>query len=412
MHWPADRLLAPLRLLPVLALVGLSLTHGPVVPAQVRAVVLQDPANSQPLDTPPLFPPRRAELTRLWEVGSEGTIIDGMIAGPGGVVYAAAEGVIRMLSPEDGRTIWERSFGERLSLSPGGRSGRIFQPLETRLVALSPQDGRFLWEAPLPAPALHAATATASLLIVPMEPRLIGAFATDSGLLLWSRELECEPSAPVGSGPEILVVGCEDGQFVGLDARQGDVLWTADTGNRIQARPLAVGKSAYLGNDAGEILAVGLKRGKRRYRSRVAADPVAPLTVHDELLLVGAMDNLLYAFRLRKGHLAWSADAGARNLSPPALRGNVAVCASPLAPWMVVMDVRDGQVLAREKFPGEERLSAAAPVFAGGVLVSATRTTAGGPGWITGYGILVEEVARSAGGPAPAASGSAVTPGS
>jgi len=206
--------------------------------------------------------------------------------------------------------------------------------------------------------------------------------------------------------------GCEDGQFVGLDPRQGDILWTGATGSRIQARPVAVGNRAYLGNDAGEVVAVGLRRGKRRYRNRVAADPVAPLTVRDELLLVGAMDNLLYAFRLRKGHLAWSADAGARNLSPPALRGNVVVCASPLAPQMVLMDVRDGEVLAREKFPGDERLSAAAPVFAGGVLVSATRTSAGGPGWITGYSIEVEEMTGAAGGSAPAAAGSAVTPGS
>jgi hypothetical protein len=64
---------------------------------------------------------------------------------------------------------------------------------------------------------------------------------------------------------------------------------------------------------------------------------------------------------------------------------------------MTVLDGRDGEVLAKEKFTEPERLSASAPVFAGPVLVAATRTFAGGPGWIAGYTVEVEEITGLAG---------------
>jgi outer membrane protein assembly factor BamB len=345
-------------------------------------------------------------VTPLWEVESAGTVIDGMLAGPGGVVYAVEEGSIRALAPRDGHLLWEAGFDSDLHLPPTGLGGRLYQIAGTRLVALSTVDGEKLWTTTLPAAITASPTPVGPIVAAATSERALVAYHAEDGAFRWRVELECQPTAPVGTGADLLVLGCDDGHLLGVDFREGRILWRRKTGGRIRTRPVVYEGRAYVGNDAGEIIAVGLRRGRRKYTSRVAADPVAPLALRRKLLLVGAMDNLLYAFRLKNGHLAWSADAGTRNLSAPALRNDLAACAPPLSPRLVILDTRDGAVLARSRFPPEDRLAASAPVFAGSVLVNSTRTLAGGPGWITGYSVTVEELTATGAGQAPATAGS------
>jgi len=70
------------------------------------------------------------------------------------------------------------------------------------------------------------------------------------------------------------------------------------------------------------------------------------------------------------------------------------VAAPVLARDVVVFDARDGSLLVRRPFSADERISAAAPVFNGGVLLVSSRPAGGGPGWVGGFAVDLEETAE------------------
>jgi outer membrane protein assembly factor BamB len=148
----------------------------------------------------------------------------------------------------------------------------------------------------------------------------------------------------------------------------------------------------FLGVADHTITCLGAKKGKKRYRAHMAGNPAAPLQIYKDLVLAGSKDNLVYAIKQHKGYLAWSADTGSRILTATATRGHVAASSPLYGTLLVLMDLRDGAVVAREALPGSDRISAGSPHFAGQTLISATQPLAGGEGWLTGYSIDVVEI--------------------
>lgn len=382
---------APRLLILVLAL---TLATAGLLPArgQVRPVVLDDPSRPRPLVEPPLFPPRQAALESLWNVPSGGTVIDGFLAGPGGIIYAVREGTVRFLAPKTGELIWSRDLGEALRFAPLGSRGRVFLVRGQSLEALAATDGRTLWNVPLPAPPVFAPTTDGTRIVSTLEKGTVASFAAETGKVIWVGQTGCEASSPAGLGSGLVVVGCEDGRLAGLDAASGRVKWLRQSRARIRTRPLVLGHSILTGNDAGEFISWGSKHGRRRFTAHIAADALASPVRHRNLVLVGGLDNLLYGFRLRSGFLAWSADVGTRVLTPPATRAFVAVNFPPLATKIVTVDTRDGTILAETPVEEKGQVSAAGPVFAGAVLVCSTRSLAGGPGRVAGFKVEVKEL--------------------
>ncbi|MFQ5766955.1 MAG: PQQ-binding-like beta-propeller repeat protein, partial [Acidobacteriota bacterium] len=337
---------------------------------------------------------RRALLEKVWEVPAEGNIIDGPLALADGLFYAVKEGVVRSLSPDDGHTLWRHRFDREISLAPTGLAGRLFVVVGDGLSALHMGGGSTLWSTSLPSPPLFSPLPTGPRLVVLMKGGRLLTLDQVSGSPLWNMNLPCEPSSPPGGDGNLLVIGCSQGDVLGIESAGGRLLWKRRTSGRIRAQPIIHDHRIVLGNDAGQIIALGTRHGHRKYTAHVAADPVTPLLDHGRLVLVGALDNLLYGFLRRTGHLRWKVDLQARALAAPALKETVAVNAPPLSSGMVVVDTRDGAVLARRPLPGEGRISAAGPVFAGSVLVLSSRPAGGGPGWLTGLSLEVQILAK------------------
>ncbi len=377
------------------AVTVLALTAGLAGPAgaQVRPIVLENPSRPGERVEPPLYPPRQARLTARWETPSEGTVIDGLLAGPGGIVYAVREGRVRSLRAEDGGLVWEQSLDGEILHPPVGLAGRIAVVTTHRLVVLAAQDGRVLWESALSSPPLQRPTLSRNAAVLALGSGVIEAFELESGVHRWRAQPICRVAVPLGAGAGKILAGCEEGLLLGLDLSTGRTVWRRKLGAAPRTAPVADGRNAYIGTARRELVALGLERGRRRYTARLAAECAAPPRVREGLVLAGAMDNLVYALRRRNGHLAWTADAGARVVSPPAVRDGLAVISPPLATVITVVDLRDGQVLGRERFNERDRHSAAGPVWAGDALVGSTRSLAGGPGWLTGYAVTVEELA-------------------
>jgi outer membrane protein assembly factor BamB len=375
-----------------LAAPGLAaLTIVAPVRAQVRPLVLADSSRPGALFNAPLYPPRRATLRALWEVPSGGTIIDGMLSTAAGLVYAVREGRLRCHAAEDGLLLWETALGSDLSLPPATDGARIFVAAGAEAMAITASDGRLSWRVPLPAPASSGPAVGASLGVMTLADGSVLALRSEDGSVAWTASPGCTVSSPPGIGPALAAVGCEDGQVVAFQLGSGRIAWRRRTGARVRAAPLVSTRSVFVGNDDGRISSFSVRRGGHRFTARAAADVLSRPVEDGKLILAGAMDNLLYACRPRSGHLVWRGDIGYRPLSPPAVRGEIVVASPVLARDVVVFDARDGSLLVRRPFAKDERISAAAPVFHETVLLVSSRPTAGGPGWVGGFAVDIEE---------------------
>ncbi len=364
---------------------------APVAQAQVRPLVLESPSHRDVLHTPALFPSRLATLESLWEVPTGGTLLPGLIGGPGGVVYGLREGRVLSRSTGDGSILWERDFGA-LQWAPRGSEGRLYVLTPGKLRALDPASGEDLWGKDLGAEAAFPPLLTRDLVLVVLQGGRMLALAPEDGNLVWEADLGCAPPAEPALGENLLLAGCPDGKVNALSTVDGQVLWERILPAPMTVKPAITEKRVFVGTQDYTVTCLSAGRGKKKYRVHLAGNPASSLGVRGDLILAGSQDNLLYAIRQHGGHLAWSADAGARLLSLPAIRGHIAVASPALSDQLVVMDLRDGAVTGRRFLPGEERMSAGSPVFAGKTLVVASHPNTGGPGWLSGMKLDVSTI--------------------
>ena len=359
--------------------------------AQVRPLVLEESSRSRRMDVPQLLPRRRAELRTLWEVEAGGTLMTGILGGAGGFVYALREGRIVSRATTDGSLLWTQEL-PGLQWAPQGLNRRLFVIHESALKALDPGDGTILWTRTLPAPAAFPPVVTDRHLMVTLENGEIATFSPDLGEPLWQIGAGCQPEVSPQLQDGMVIVGCPDAVVRAFSALDGSSLWEHRLKKPILVRPAVAEDRVFLGVADHTITCLAAKNGKKRYRAHMAGNPSGPLQLYQDLVLAGSTDNLLYAIRLRKGYLAWSADAGSRLLTPVVTRSHLAAASPLFGTIMVLIDLRDGAVVARENLPGGDRVSAGSPHFAGQTLVSGTQPVSGGNGWLTGYRVNLEEL--------------------
>jgi outer membrane protein assembly factor BamB len=370
-------------------LLTLWIIPGPV--AQVRPLVLEESSRVRRMAEPQLFPPRRAELEELWEVEAGGTLLAGLMGGSGAFVYALRDGQVVSRATEDGRLLWTREI-PGLAWPPLGLNRRLFVIEGQALTSLDPGDGSTLWSQPLPAPAAFAPVVTDQQILVALQQGDIATFSPAGGEPIWQTATGCLPEVEPQLQGGLVIVGCPDGMVRAFSATDGAALWERQLKKPILVRPAVAKDRVFLGTADHTITCLGTAHGKKRYRAKMAGNASAPLQIYKDLVLAGSTDNLVYAIKQHRGFLAWSADAGARLLTPVVTRSHLAASSPLLATQLMVMDLRDGAVLARERLSGEDRISAGSPHFAGLTLVAMTQPVSGGAGWLTGYKVTVSEL--------------------
>jgi hypothetical protein len=385
--------LSPRSRLRLAAAFGLLLVFWalPVPMAQVRPLVLEESSRSRSMQEPQRFPMRRAGLEPLWEVEAGGTLMAGILGGSGAFVYALSEGQVISRATDDGRMLWTQDL-PGLNWPPLGLNGRLIVIHDEALKALDPGDGTTSWTRPLPAPAAFPPILTERQILVTLENGEIATFSPDQGEPIWQTAAGCQPEVSPQLQAGLVIVGCPDAMVRAFSATDGTALWERRLKKPILVRPAVADGRVFLGVADHTITCLAAKNGKKRYRAHMAGNPSAPLQIYEDLVLAGSKDNLLYAIKLHKGYLAWSADAGSRLLTPVVTRSHLAAASPLFSTIMVIMDLRDGAVVARENLPGGDRVSAGSPHFAGRTLISGTQPVSGGHGWLTGYQVSLVEM--------------------
>ena len=137
------------------------------------------------------------------------------------------------------------------------------------------------------------------------------ALDTQTGKVLWRRDIGEALAAGVGVGGATVVVVTREGEVVGLGATDGLVLWRKKVGSEVLARPVISGDKVLLRSGDGQVIGLSLSSGKIVWRVRRAVPALsvrglsAPLILED-VAVVGFASGRLSGIDPETGRELWN----------------------------------------------------------------------------------------------------------
>jgi outer membrane protein assembly factor BamB len=294
---------------------------------------------------------------------------------------ADADGLVTALSTADGRPLWKRETKLPLSGGPGADTSRLMiGSSDGSLIALSAADGSELWRARVGSEILSVPRIAGNTVVVHTLDDSVYGFDTAKGDQRWKFSY----TAPVltlrgSSSPAIVgqnaIVGLSGGKLVNLEVETGLPAWevtvTPPHGRSeleriadIDADPVVVDDTIYVGTYNGDLAAVDLQSGAVLWRRALSTN--AGLTAAAGMLYVTDSNDYVWAAQPSDGAGVWKQEAlKYRRLSPPAVIGDLVVVGD-LDGYVHWLSRHDGRIVARTK-AGDGPITAQ-PVAAAGIL--------------------------------------------
>jgi len=220
-----------------------------------------------------------------------------------GQLYVHAAGALHALDAATGALRWRLPAGE-LAVPPIVRSGWLILALaDGGLQAVRGQDGVVLWAQAMRAPLTSPPSIDGNMFAAAFADRRIALIDIATGAPKWERTLGSRPGGITLSGDRIFVA-TDDGHFLSLETRDGDLDWPWRLGSRIVGAAAADGDRIY----------------------------------------VVALDNIVRAFSRGSGHVRWSHPIPTRALSGPLLIDGLVVITSAQvgAPGLTYINAKTG----------------------------------------------------------------------
>jgi outer membrane protein assembly factor BamB len=187
-----------------------------------------------------------------------------------------------------------------------------------------------------------------------------GIYAVDAegGANLWSYELEGTIVGGVAVGNDALYVGCSDGNLYALDigvvgsqGRLKEGFVTAETGDKVWARPLVHDGIVYFGSLDHKLYAVDGDTGEPVWDApfETGGGIGSTALIVDGVLYVGSFDSKFYAVDAATGQEIWALEAGNWFWSDPVYRDGI-VYACSLDYNVYAIDAETGEIAS--SWPG------------------------------------------------------------
>ena len=286
----------------------------------------------------------------------------------GGRVFVADnDGGVAAVSTADGRIQWQRQTKLPFSGGPG-TDGRalVLGTSHGQVVALSASDGSQLWSASVDSEVLSVPLVAGDLMVVHTLDDSVYGLEAATGAQRW-RFLYPAPiltlrgsSSPVAADSAALV-GLSGGRLVKLDLAGGVPIWevtvTLPSGRTeleriadIDADPVVVGSTAYVGTYNGDLAAVDLVTGDILWRRTLSSH--AGLAADASALYVTDSADNIWSAAPEDGAGRWKQEQlGHRLLTAPAILGDYLVVGD-LEGWLHWISRRDGTLAGRAKVAG------------------------------------------------------------
>jgi outer membrane protein assembly factor BamB len=337
-----------------------------LAPAPPYGVGWLPPAVAAEITKPIPLPsaPRPGLGRRALIVGAAGVAGAGLLAG--GVALL----VDRATRPPEGTWTFKPKSGE-VTGGPAASGGLLFATDDfddKGLVALDPKTGKQRWRAV----GVHAPTAAEPLHVI-AGGRVVYACGLNSfvgidqanGSSLWTVQADLitmDPAPVIGGG--LLFCGgthSEEG-LVAYDAVTGQRRWGFNTGESVQANPVAAGTTVYVATSRGTVFAIEIATGRVRWRQTLATPgQILPPQVESApvvaggILYVVAEGNLLFALDAATGAQKWKmavAKGSGGGPSAVSVAGDLVYLADARG-GLAALAARDGKLRWRHQFSGK-----------------------------------------------------------
>ena len=294
---------------------------------------------------------------------------------------ADTDGTVAAVGSADGRVQWQRKTDFAFSAGPDS-DGRILV-LGTNnglVVALSATDGSQNWTANVESEVLAVPRLDGDLVVVHTLDDNVHGLEAATGNQRWRYPYQAPILTLRGSSTPVIadgsaLVGLSGGKLTKLDLATGAPIWeitvTLPSGRSeleriadIDAAPVVVGSTVYVGTYNGDLAAVDLATGDILWRRTLSSH--AGLTADASDLYVTDSDDHVWAAQASDGAGRWKQEQlSHRLLTAPAILGDYLVVGD-LEGYLHWISRRDGRIVGRVKVAGGA--ITAQPLVAGGRL--------------------------------------------
>ncbi len=313
------------------------------------------------------------KIRKAWSVGIGDGQGDGLYklqpAVLGDAIYAAsADGRVRAMEREKGKTLWKADLDRNLSGGIGVTEGALFLgSSEGEVLRLDASTGDLLWSTRLRGEILAAPQSNGRVVVAQTYDGKLQGLDFDSGELLWTYDSNVPVLTLRGTSTPILddglvYAGFANGRVLAFESETGDIVWevrVAISQGRseierivdVDGSMLLSGSELYAASYQGRIVGVEVNAGRKFWQEDISS--VSGVGIGFGNIYVVDDSGSVFAFQRNGQGTRWIQDAlGYRQLSRP----------TPVSSWVAVADLEgyvhlmsqlDGEFVGRVKVDGD-----------------------------------------------------------
>jgi outer membrane protein assembly factor BamB len=327
----------------------------------------------------------RPPFRRLWTFHARTLLEFPPVVAYGRVYLPTFDGRLIALAATSGRVQW-RYVSHRCGWSsPAVARGLVFATFigssecrsrarDGEVVAFDARTGRVRWVRRTAPTESSPLVARGTVYVGDWSGR-VSAFASASGRLRWTSELDGAIKGSLALAGRRLFIGTYGGDVVSLDARTGRTLWRSGGHGSFYSSPAVAYGRVYIGSLDGGVYAFGAASGRLLWARPTGSYVYASPAIWRQRVLVGSYDHDFYALDAGTGEVRWRFRADGR-ISGAAAVVDGLVYFSTFAEHTYVLHAADGALVRtwpdgeyspavaaapRLYFVGLGRLSALAP---------------------------------------------------
>lgn len=225
------------------------------------------------------------------------------------VLFGSEDNSFNAVDLASGRISWTYSTNDRIRGSATVYQEYVFFGSDDgRIYALVSGNGRYLWEHDTGAPVRGKPAVSNDIIIVGTDEGEIVAVEL-SGSKKWSYRSRKRITAPayIDDVENICYVGSFDGYMYALDSTSGYSMWRFRTNGPIVGGAVMGGDMLYFGSADGNLYAVNAESSKEKWRFSVEDKKsiVATPVYHNGKIYFGSTDHYLYCVDAKSGKEVW-----------------------------------------------------------------------------------------------------------
>ncbi len=186
------------------------------------------------------------------------------------------------------------------------------------------------------------------------------------GNKIWECDTHTGTHSSPAAGDGIVVFGNNDGEIIGIEEKDGRLLYQKKIGDPFYGSPSVSGDTVYIGNDDGKLYALDLRTGSIVWRYQTGSRIISVPVFNQSQVFVCNLGGDLFALNKFDGGLLWKMSTGGVLNATPLLTKNYLILPD-LEGKLYFIDPSDGNTIKKIKMNGRCKIS---PIIVGNKLIA------------------------------------------